>query len=256
MEHHLSIAELCRPISAKVQPSPHRSENPSGIAELVPPPRIRPVVAVPDQPVAVVPDSRHPAPASQPRRKAYHRHDPAVAEARALVRTLCDGTRTVAQIAEASGIHRRTVVDHLKALNMKALKGIPGLPVDAEQRQQTAARREEVRQMVAAGMCGPDIAAHFGVKRSTIHADCIALKIRLPKRKAMFSQAAKTARAAINARRQEQLRQDKIAKAEAEFGRAAGKAVAALKVLGLGLDDIAARLQQAMQMPEDARDAE
>jgi len=256
MDDHPSIADLCRPLSARVAPALRREWNGTGIDDLVPPPRVRPVVINPDPPVDDATRLQKAEASSAPLRKAYHRHDPAVARARAMVQRLCDGTRTVSDIAAASGINRRTVVDHLKALNMKALKGIPGFPVEAERRQQTAARRAQVMVMVAADLCGPDIAARFGVKTHTIHADCVALGIKLPRRKAMFSEAARVAQAARRQSRQDDLRQGRIARTEADLGKAVAKAKAALGALGLGADDITAMLHRVLVTPEIAVDGE
>lgn len=226
-----------------------RDDSTSGIAELVPPPRIVPIVINPSQPVPVdVIDAKRKAPlATKPMPTPRHRHDPAVWAARSKVRELCDGTRTVNDIAKATGINRRTVVDHLKALNMKALKGIPGAPVEAEKRQKSLARRAHVKVMVAEGKSGPDIAAYLGVKVSTIHADCVALGIRIPKGTGRISDVTRKAREAALVKRQEQARQDKIAKAQADFEKATEKAVAALKALGVGRDDIAERLRAAVR---------
>lgn len=219
-----SIADLCRPISARVQPAARRDTEAVGIADLVPPPRIRPVVINPAQPVPV--DVTPPKPvAANPARS---RHDPAVQAAREAVRAAYDGKRSTARIAELTGIPRRTVFDHLRAMGLAPIKGKAGPAADHPKVVEAAKRREQVKAMATDGKSGREIADALGVAISTIHADMKALRIRIPKGRGRGAEALVKARQAAAAKKREETREKRIAEAMARFEDATRKAMAAL----------------------------
>ncbi len=90
---------------------------------------------------------------------ARSKHDPLVEERRKQVADAFDGMRSATDIADLTGINKRTVVDHLKALGLKAPAGKPGPGANSPRAIATAARREKVKALAAEGKNGPELMA-------------------------------------------------------------------------------------------------
>lgn len=131
--------------------------------------------------MSIVRASRSPAPGIVA--PARSKHDPLVEERRKQVADAFDGKRSATDIADLTGINKRTVVDHLKALGLKAPAGKPGPGVNSPRAIATAARREKVKALAAEGKNGPEIADALGAAISTIHFDCKHLGITLPRKR-------------------------------------------------------------------------
>ena len=116
--------------------------------------------------------------------QARSRYDPKVQETRALINQAYDGIRTTPEIELITGIPRRTVVDHLKALGLPRIAGKSGLKRGHAITESTAARRAQIPALIAQGLAGAKIAAHLNTHHSTIHHDCHVLKISIPRKTA------------------------------------------------------------------------
>lgn len=114
---------------------------------------------------------------------ATSKHDPIVSRRRKQVADAFDGIRSTTEIAAITGINKRTVADHLKALGLKAPAGKPGPKLNSKRAIATATRREKVKALAADGNSGPEIADALGVRVSTIHFDCKQLGITLRRKR-------------------------------------------------------------------------
>ncbi|MBV7408187.1 helix-turn-helix domain-containing protein [Maritimibacter sp. DP1N21-5] len=95
--------------------------------------------------------------------------DPKVAVRRDRVRALCDGVRTVPEMAKALGLSRRIVHNDLKALGLTAPHGEPGRRTGTSPR--ILARRVEVAKLAAQGLTAKEIAGRLGVSEATVFKD-------------------------------------------------------------------------------------
>ncbi len=84
------------------------------------------------------------------------RYNDEVQERRRIIKEAYDGKRTTAQIEAITGIPRRSVRDHLKALGLKIIHGRAGVAKDDPRRVAIQKRRCKVKEMVAQGMTGPE----------------------------------------------------------------------------------------------------
>ena len=126
---------------------------------------------------------------------ARSRFDPKVERRRQQVKEAHDGKRTVSEISEITGINRRTVVDHMAALGLKAPHGKPGRSSPAVSR-----RREEVQRLVGEGKTVRQVSEALGASVAVIRLDCKQLglsPVHEPrKRKSLDKAANRKARAA------------------------------------------------------------
>lgn len=112
-------------------------------------------------------------------RAAKSRHDPLVEKRRSEVKAAFDGKRTISEIAQITGINVRTVRDHLKALKLKAPKGVPGPKPQSDSRTSTTARREKIKALASEGKHIDEIAEAVGCSKATIYKDCSILGVSI-----------------------------------------------------------------------------
>lgn len=113
----------------------------------------------------------------EPPKVATSKNDPVVSEARALVEKVFDPSKTVADIAEKTGLPVRTVRDHLEALNLTAAKAKRGTAAAGWRSTKVIERRERVKQMHSEGKSCPEMAKELGVSTASIHNDHKALDL-------------------------------------------------------------------------------